>query len=901
MIKLKSLLSIIATLCVLFVSAQNQSQSKNQTIIYTINELWRFSQGELGASDPNFDDSKWERVSIPHSWNSIDAVDETPEYYRGECWYRRDVVVDRDLDNYTSYIIFEGANQEVELFVNGQSVGKHNGGYTRFSFDISDVLKKGVNTIAVMVNNRYNPDIAPLTADFTFFGGIYRDVYLSFTPKVHIDTKFYASSGVFITTPNVSAESATVVINTKLINNLQTTQRVIVENIVVDPNGNRVAASKESINLQNSNKTKGAKSDVVSKIEIKNPMLWDTENPNLYHIHTKILTPKGELIDNTITPMGLRWFSFDVEKGFFLNGKHLKLVGTCRHQCYEGVGNALDDQMHIRDIKLLKEMGGNFLRISHYPQDPTIIEMCDKLGIVTSIEIPLINYVTMSDEFEANSLEMAIEMVYQSFNSPSVVMWAYMNEIMLRPPYKTDETIDQDKYFEYTKNIATILDKRIKELDPYRYTMMAYHSSPTIYKEVGLTEVPDILGWNLYNGWYSGSFSDFEKTLDKLHGMFPNKPMLLTEYGADVDPRLHSFDSERFDFTSEYGVRYHRHYLPEIMKRDFVAGSNIWNLNDFHSEPRRDAVPFVNNKGITGTDRERKDSYYLYKAYLSKEPVLEIGNATWKSRSAVGENGVTKQELLVFTNAEEVSLSINGVDVGVREVTHNCATFEAEYKDGENIVSATAIIDSKRVTATEIINFNIVPKNLKDDKIPFSQMSVMLGSKRYYEDRKSESCWIPEQEYTPGSWGYVGGEAVRTKTRYGSLPNSDINVLGTEDDPIFQTQREGLEAFVADVPDGRYSIYLYFCELQSGKEREALAYNLGNDAIVEDFEARIFDISINGVTQISNLDIAQQYGSEKAIIKKFMVNVSSGEGLKVEFEGKVGRPILNAIKIYKNY
>ncbi|MFR9602732.1 MAG: glycoside hydrolase family 2 TIM barrel-domain containing protein [Rikenellaceae bacterium] len=884
--KFSMLLIGLVTLC---------SYASAQRVTYTINESWRFAQGQLPeAAAVDFDDSQWEGVTIPHSWNAVDAVDDTPEYYRGECWYRKTLVVDREVSNYTPYIIFEGANEETELYVNGVSVGSHKGGYTFFSFDVSDHLHQGENTIAIKVDNKYNPDIAPLTADFTFFGGIYRDVYLSLVPKLHINTGFYASSGVFITTPEVSKESAEVVATVKLKNNMGAGQKVVVENTLLDPNGAKVAVVKKSVKVD-------SEIDVVANISVDSPMLWDTKNPNIYQLHTRILTPKGELIDSSITPMGLRWFSFDKDRGFFLNGEHLKLVGTCRHQCYEGVGNALTDQMHIRDIKLLKEMGGNFLRISHYPQDPTIIEMCDRLGIVTSVEVPLINYVTMSDGFRDNSVEMATEMVYQSFNSPSIVMWAYMNEIMLRPPYKTDESIDQAEYFKYTENVAAVIEKRIKELDPYRYTMMAFHSSPAIYQEVGLTSIPDILGWNVYSGWYSGSFSDFEKTMDKYHEMFPDKPMLLTEYGADVDPRLHGYHTERFDFTSEYGVRYHRHYLPEIMSRDFIAGSNIWNLNDFHSEPRRDAVPFVNNKGITGTDRERKDSYYLYKARLSAEPVLQIGNASWKSRSAVGESGVVRQELLVFTNAAEVTLSVNGVEMGVAKVVDNCATFEAEYKHGENIISASAVIDSKPFTATEVVNFDIVPKDLKSDKIPFTQMSVMMGSKRYYEERKAETCWIPEQEYSSGSWGYVGGEAVRTKTRYGSLPNSDLNILGTEDDPIFQTQREGLEAFVADLPDGRYSVYLYLCELQSGKEREALAYNLGNDAIVEDFEARVFDISINGIKQISGLDIAQQYGSERAVVKKFVVDVVDGQGLSVEFGKVLGEPILNAIKIYKNY
>lgn len=866
---------------------------------YTINESWKFAKGDVqGVEKRGFDDSSWQIVSVPHTWNVEDTADETKGYYRGAGWYRRNVNVDKQQLDKQIYACFEGANQVAELYVNGRKAGSHTGGYTRFVFDVTPYIVEGDNLFAVKVDNSYNADIAPLSADFTFFGGLYRDVSLLFTPKTHIATSHYASTGVYISTPKVSEKSAQVDVRTLVDNKLSVPAKIKVKNVISDPQG-KVVATKTSDLLIGANAT----AECTQNFSIANPELWDTQNPNLYSVVTTIADKQAVEIDKVANPLGLRWFSFDADKGFFLNGKPTKLIGTSRHQDFYNKGNALRDELHVRDVVLLKQMGGNFLRVSHYPQDPVVMQMCDRLGILTSVEIPVVNAITDTPAFEHNCDNMAREMVCQDFNSPSVILWAYMNEVMLRPPYDKEDTVAQAKYFKAVERIATTIENTIRKADPYRYTMLPCHGNPRIYQSAGLTKLPMVLGWNLYSGWYGNNLGGFEKQVEEIHSMFPTQAHIITEYGADVDPRLHSFDSKRFDFTVEYGDIYHEHYIKAIMERDYIAGAAIWNLNDFYSETRGDAVPNINNKGITGVDREIKNTYTLYKAHLNKTPMLKIGTGTWKIRGGVvGADYTCIQPVKVYTNGSQVELKINGKSLGTKPAQEHIALFDVPFVNGENTLEASAVIDGKELKDMLVVDFRAVAPSLSDSRLPFGEINVMLGSDRYFEDREGSMVWLPERAYTEGSWGYIGGEKVVTKTRHGSLPASDIEIIDTDQDPIFQTQRKSIESMRFDVPNGTYSVYLYFAELVSDKEREALAYNLGNDAIVEKrSEPRVFGVSINDVPQLRAFDIARECGAERAIIKKFVVTVTDGKGVVIDFNKVSSEPVLNAVRLYKMY
>ena len=807
--------------------------------------------------------------------------------------------IDKSQEGRQAVIYFEGANQEVRFYLNGQFVGEHKGGYTRFCFDITSHLRYGQeNLFAIYVNNVYNPNIPPLSADFTFFGGIYRDVYLQFMNPVHIAANDYASSGVYIRTPEVNNSAASVEITTLLTNDMPQATEIRVENIICDADGKEVKKTQAEVKLAAGE----TKTDISKKIKIDSPRLWDIDDPYRYMVYTRILDKrKGTLLDEVVNPLGLRWFKFDSEKGFFLNGKGRKLIGTARHQDYFQKGNALRDELHVQDVLLLKEMGGNYLRVSHYPQDPVIMEMCDKLGIVTSVEIPVVNAVTETEEFLHNSVEMAKEMVRQDFNRPSVMIWGYMNEIFLRRPYTEGKQLED--YYRFTEKVARALEATIREEDPSRYTMMAYHNMPQYYEDAHLTEIPMIQGWNLYQGWYEPDINEFQRLLDRAHKVYKGKVLMVTEYGPGVDPRVHSYQPERFDFSQEYGLVYHKHYLNEMMKRPFVAGSSLWNLNDFYSESRVDAVPHVNNKGVVGLNREKKDVYWFYKTALSRRPILVIGNREWKSRGGVVNTAQKEciQSVPVFSNAEEVELFVNNKSLGKKKIEDNYALFDVPFVGGENLLEAVAVTGGNKLRDMLRIQFQLVGSQLKDEAVPFTELNVMLGSPRYFEDRAANVAWIPEQEYKPGSWGFIGGTSYRRQTGFGTMLGSDIDIHGTDMNPIFQTQRVGIKSFKADVPNGEYSVYLYWAELESDKEREALVYNLGADSEQTFAGNRSFGISINGTTVSDDFNVARDYGYARAVIKKFVITVKDGKGVSVDFHKKEGEPILNAIRIYRNY
>ncbi|MBR5703816.1 MAG: metallophosphoesterase [Bacteroidales bacterium] len=862
-----TLLSFLACLCATAAPRYERS----------INDKWTFhKEGQTLC----------ETVSIPHTWNAEDCRDDEPGYWRGIGWYEKTITINDQLDGSKVYARFEGAGQEVDLFVNGKHAGNHKGGYTAFVFDISELLQNGQNDFRIKVDNSHNEGIPPMSADFTFFGGIYRDVSLVFVPKNHISVEHFASDGIYISTPEVTEAFACVTLETHLSIG-QAEKALTLEHKVFAPDGAQVAVFRKRIRkpAQNPDLT------LLNEIKIDHPVLWDVDSPQLYYVQTSIFDAKGNVIDSQRNSFGIRYFHFDADKGFSLNGRPLKLMGTNRHQDYRNIGNALPDEMHLRDVRLLIEMGGNFLRIAHYPQDPLVYSECDRLGILSSVEIPIVNNIGSAPDFTANCVTMAKEMVYQAFNHPSMIIWAYMNEVLIHSPWK-DGTITKEGYFQKLCDCASDIESAIKKADPLRPTLIPCHNYPERYKESGITEIPDMLGFNLYNGWYSGELESFGPTLDKLHGMFPGKPLFLTEYGADADSRLHSFQPECFDYTCDYALKYHQHYIPVILEKEYLAGSTVWNINDFYSEGRSFAVPHVNCKGLTTLDRTPKDSYWLYKALLDKKPFIRIGGSDWKIRGGQSSEGVFIQPVEVFATAPKVELTLNGKTLGTKPVNLGSALFDVPFTNGENILEAKG---SDGATDLQRVDFRLVPEDMSE----FKEISVMLGSKRYFEDRAGSQIWIPEQEYRPGSWGYVGGEIMRQRRSAGPRPAFEADIAGTDQDPIFQTQRAGLESFKADVPDGKYYVYLYFAELTGPYRGKPMPYNLGNDALTGGDVDRIFDVSINGVSVLKDFNIKEEYGYNTAVIQRFAVDVNGGSGISVNFTPVRGLSILNAIRILR--
>jgi beta-galactosidase len=894
---LKKLSALCLCFIITIISLKAQERIKK-----TINTNWNFYKGEIdGFPNKTNDKINWGKVNIPHTWNAIDVTDDEPGYYRGTGWYQKDIFIPSSFKDKDVYIYFEGASQVAEVFINGKSVGTHIGGYNFFSFPITDAIKLDqANTFSIKVNNKHNEDIPPLSADFTFYGGIYRDVYLVAANKVHFNMDNYASKGVFISTPNVSNQEASVMIKGALTNNNKASQNLIVYSQIFDADGKKIAEKTDKIKNANQPNQDFQQNFAT----IKNPNLWSPESPYLYRVLSQIKDVKtGNVLDEVSNSLGFRWFSFDADKGFFLNGNHIKLIGTNRHQDFKGLGNALPDALHVRDMQLLKEMGGNFLRISHYPQDPEILEACDRLGILTSVEIPIVNAITESPAFADNCKMMMTEMIRQNYNHPSIIIWAYMNEVLLRPRYDKGSE-KQENYFKAIAKLAQEIEDLTRKEDPSRYTMIPCHGALDLYVRVGLTQIPKIVGWNLYQGWYSGKIEDFAGYLDKSHKEIPTKPMIITEYGADVDPHISNPNPIRFDKSQEHSNLYHQFYLKAMLERPFVAGSAIWNLADFNSEQRTDTDPHTNNKGIMTTDREPKDQYYFYQSHLIKTTFIKVGSRLRNLRSGISdsETALVHHEMVeIYSNQPEVSLKVNGNVMSSVKTDFNIAKFNVAFKDGINQLEAVTFVDGKEVVDFAEIKYIIIPQKLKSNLKEFSELNVSLGDPRFYMDKTLQQVWLPEQAYSAGSWGYIGGDIFKMKNSGRQSFGTDKNILETDYDAIYATQREDIKQFKLDVPDGKYELTLHFAELLSDKEKEGLAYNLGNAAENDKLTERSFNVYVNGLKVIDQLGTKNELVPEVAYATKISVNVKNGTGLTIDFEKLKGKPILNGLQLRRIY
>ncbi len=397
---------ILILLCVVF-SFDVFSQSK------IINSGWQFSE----------DKTTWETVNIPHTWNKLDAFDDQSGYRRGLGYYKKQVFIPLEEKDKILYLKFNAINQEATVFVNGEIVGNHKGGYTAFNFDVTSYLNyDAYNLIEVTVDNSHNENIPPLDADFTFYGGIYRDVELISIPKQHFSLDDFASDGFYVNYYNVSNEKAGVEVDIKIENKASNKEKTILNVALFDADGKQIKTHSETKKL-NPNSSEDVK---IKLPEVINPQLWSPENPYLYHLELTLSNKDGAILDSKSANVGFRWASVDAEKGFFLNGKPIKLIGVNRHQDYEGYGNAVPVHLQRKDIELIKNMGANVIRFAHYPHARELYELCDELGLVVWTEIPVVNLVTNSEAFFDTALKMQEEHLKQYYNYPSVAnVWLH--------------------------------------------------------------------------------------------------------------------------------------------------------------------------------------------------------------------------------------------------------------------------------------------------------------------------------------------------------------------------------------------------------------------------------------------------------------------------------------------
>lgn len=878
----KLFFTVLFALCSLYAAASGRYKE-------TINESWYYMQGDPhDAGEAFIDVSSWQQVNIPHCWNAIDSY-KTKDYYRGPGWYRKTLRVPESFRGKKLYLRFDGASLRADVFVNGLLIGHHKGGYTAFSFDVSLHLLPGIdNVIAVRVDNS-EQDIAPLSADFTFFGGMYRDVWLIATDEVHFDMDNMASPGVFIETPQVSATSANVLIRGMVSNKGEANRKVKVSHEIYDREGQLVTRETRNMNIKKDEKSAF---NVTTKA-IDNPHLWSPEDPYLYTVKSTITDARtNAVIDEMVNPLGFRWFSFDGATGFHLNGKPYKLNGICRHQDQQFMGSALSEEQHRRDMKLIKDLGANFIRISHYPQDDAILEQCDRLGLIAWEEIPIVNYIAPNETFYETCETQLREMIRQHYNHPCVMMWGYMNEIMLGTLKKNKEP-GYEHLKQETARLARHLEVVLREEDKNRVSVVAQHENVPAYDGLGLSSISQVLGWNLYQGWYGATVHDFGRFMDEQHRLHPQRPHIISEYGAGSDIRIHSLKPECFDFSIEYQQYYTEEMLKQINDRPYIAGSSMWNFIDFGSAVREESMPHINNKGIVYADRTPKDVYYYYQAAWSKKPVLHIASRDWQNRTGVklpGDKNTVTQPVKIYSNLQEAELIVNGKSMGRKTFTNCNAVWNVPFSDGDNTLIARSSKDGEVIEDVLKVNFKSQPFYISQPDAQL-ELGVNVGSTNYFTDDKSHFTWVPDKPYAKGSWGYVGGEIHRSNP---SRLGIQSEIGGTHNQPLFQTLRRGLNEYRFDVPAGRYEIELSFADPQ---EKGTVLYDLGGGKNTGNAGARKFNVSINGNVVLENFDLSRQYNLLFAVVKRYIVEVTADEGISVKFDAIEGEPILNAIKL----
>lgn len=860
----------------ILVSGFASTGAADSRIVRNLNDGWTFKK---------YNDSIAVDVHLPHCWNAHDAY-ETKEYYRGKGIYSTILNIPKSLTGKSHFLKLDGAATSSEIMIDGKPIGGTIGAYSSHTFDITPFSGKKNDTgieknpkVTIVVDNS-RKDIPPYSADFSFMGGLYRDVWLISTENIHLDITNGTEAGFDISSILDSDRIGSLKISGNVNNDGGKNAQISVAVTLYDPKGNAIRNETYEMKVA----AESSESFIFELDNLENLVLWKPESPHLYKVTVEI-SDGNKILDSANDYTAFRSFGFDGEGRFLLNGDPYKLRGICRHQDRMGVGIALADEEHRRDILLAKEMGANFIRISHYPQDDALLEMCDRVGLIAWEEIPVIDFVPEYEGFADNAETMLLDMIRRHRNHPSIIMWGFMNEILLRVPHE-----EKDATWKRTLMLAKHLEDVLKSEDPSRMSAMAFHGSD-IYHEAHLADITDVKGWNLYQGWYGGNLEDFPKFLSRQHRDHPEHRIIVSEYGAGSDRRLHSLDPRPFDFSVEYQQKYLESYLPVIEDSAFIAGASHWNLIDFSSANRAESMPHINNKGILTNEREKKDVFYYFASKwhdIVRDTVAHIAVDDWRIRKVLTDaEGIAVHPVKVYTNLPQISMSLSGIPLGVKDVKNCTAVYNVELKEGRNILTISNPENPSKVLDAGEIELEAV--RMEDGMIDLDneELAVNVGSSCWFRSDESGMTWLPDKEYlSGGGYGYIGGSAA--------VSQDEIRL--TKDQPLLQTCRKELESYRFDVVPGEYEIEMLFAELSSPSEMSA--YMLGHNAGVGEQSIAGMDIAING-EEVEQSFIPGNIAGAKTMVKRRYKGISKDNGIDITFSPNGGITQLTAIKIRK--
>ncbi len=631
-----------------------------ESIFDSINDGWKLDL-----------EGKEEIVNIPHTWNDEDTLAglEKP-YFRGVGTYAKSFDFTPMKDK-RYFLLFEGANQVCEFFVNGKSAGIHKGGYNSFAFEVSAFLVSGENNFTIKMDNSYDDTIIPHVGDFNMYGGIYRPMHFLEKNKVTFDRTGYTTNGAMVyTTLEEDLKTASVVVETKIDD--KNWENYLVQASVLDAEKNVVANT--TIDFANG--------DAKKSFAVEAPRLWNgVEDPYQYSIELKLVAKKGSkmILDYISLPIGFKHVKIDPVEGFFLNGEHYKIQGVCRHQDFMNMGNALTSEQHKLDFEIMAEMGVNSVRLSHYPHAKEVHELANDYGMLIWTEIPFVggggyagDGYDESPEFYANTELQLREMIAQHMHNPSVFTWGLFNELKKegRGPLALIQTLNEVAH----------------EMDPSRYTTCATNNN------LDFNPVTDLLAWNKYFGWYGSSASFIGNWADGEHKKDPTKPLGISEYGAGASHFQYSDNNTPPIPTGRwhpenYQTYFHEKHWMAIAPRDFLWGTYVWNMFDFAAWHRSEGDRLnINDKGLVTFDRKyKKDAFYFYKANWSKNSVLHL------CESARTEHKKKWRKVRLYSNLNETTLTVNGKAIKLKdEGYHVFESNRISFKKSENTIELKA-------------------------------------------------------------------------------------------------------------------------------------------------------------------------------------------------------------------
>ena len=665
--------------------------------IENFNGGWRFRKLPEGWTGPE-NLPAGEAVTLPHTWYA------DGDYYRGDAAY--DKCFDwTPAEGERVFLRFDAVDKVCRVWLNGAELGGHAGAYTRFALELTEALRAGENRLTVLVNNEAGSTVSPLSGDFASFGGIPRDLSLVVAGETLFDLSYYGTEGVLIRAALTEDGDGLVRFSPKLLGPVA--PQLSIRYAVSDGGGTlakvTVPAWQGGMGLR-----------------IAKPRLWNgREDPALYTASAELLAGE-EVLDRVALSVGFRSVTVDPDRGLFLNGQHLKLRGVAKHQDFEGVFSAAGPAQWDTDIALIREMGANAVRLSHYPHPQGVYDRCDAAGLLVWAEIPMLK-LTQSEELLDNAKEQLQEMILQNLHHPSIFCWGIQNEI----------AIFGDKPWMAERMRG--LNELAHALDPDRFTVCANLNG--VEPDSALNRLTDLTAYNLYFGWYYGKFGDLGRFLDELHRVNPSMPFALSEYGADCNPRFHSEDPKVNDYTEEYGALFHEKNYPDVEARDFVWGSFVWNMFDFVSAIRNAGGARARNlKGLVSFDRQtKKDAYYYYKARWSEEPFVHIGGKRFEKR--VGPTSVK-----VYSNQPEVTLTVNGEARTLRSDTGVFRFENLALNLGANPLKAQAGAVSDSCVLTGVAE--------PEKDYVYVEEQAGINVRNWFVDEAEEARMFPEDAYS---------------------------------------------------------------------------------------------------------------------------------------------------------